>query len=277
MSIYLDQNSIVSVGEWAMQNAAQEALQKQYTRSFHGYPLTAYDHSILLVTKKWVQQQQWKDIWAGQNVVKHHPYATTLASLDMHLGMARLGFDILYKYDEETWSCHNIAKPDETVQTYIAKTFGSSGQALVMPSYDACLTDPHIISYLFGIALAHGKWTIKNDVLMPLKITIPCTSSLMGREEFLQKMTQILHALWVIHSVQQVAWSSYTVYQIVIHDPYVLSCYKKWLAPLVKINKISTYESTQAQYAQCLEYLTHQGLQIPWEVTENTICILPCD
>jgi hypothetical protein len=66
------------------------------------------------------------------------------------------------------------------VVTPVADThFGSSRKALVLPNYDMQALDTYIISFLFGASLAHGKWMIKNDVLFPVKISIPLTSSLL--------------------------------------------------------------------------------------------------
>lgn len=279
--IYLDNNNIIAVWEQPLETG------KQFTRSFHGYPLTAYDHTVFLYTKKWVLPQQWKDIGAGQYVFQKHPTAELIRESVMQLGFARLWFDILYKYDDADWTCRNIAKPDSVVVEYTTNKFGSSGQALVMPSYDACLLQNNIISYLFGISLAHGKWFIKDGVLLPLKITIPCTSSLMGKEQFLKEMTDRLQEMGVVHSTQVTtggsAASSYPIVQIIIHDPYILWCYKNWLDPIVKINKISTNDMKQYAYEQCVavvwgstDPVVAASIEVLWLSLEN-IVLISCD
>ncbi|MBP6085976.1 hypothetical protein KA478_02075 [Patescibacteria group bacterium] len=48
-----------------------------------------------------------------------------------------------------------------------------------MPAYESCLAAEALPSFFFGIAVAHGKWPIKNEILSPVKITIPLTSSLL--------------------------------------------------------------------------------------------------
>jgi hypothetical protein len=65
------------------------------------------------------------------------------------------------------------------VLEFANSAFGTSRMALVMPSYDLCLESTSIVSFLFGIAVAHGKWAIKNNELNPIKITLPLTSSLL--------------------------------------------------------------------------------------------------
>ena len=84
-----------------------------------------------------------------------------------------------FVYDEETGEARNTAKPDIIVKPLIEKMFGTSSSALVMPSYDGCLLSQNIVSFLFGLALAHGTWMIRNGVLFPVKVTIPLTSSLL--------------------------------------------------------------------------------------------------
>lgn len=145
-----------------------------------------------------------------------------------------------------------------------------------MPSYDSCLHPASIISFLFGIAVGHGKWTIKNDELFPVKITIPLTSSLLGKKEFFEKMTDVLHSNHIIHTVQYVQTGTYEVMQLTLHDPALLSQFSDWLNPIVKIAKISTLENTQKVYEILVQYASEHGLELPVK-SASEIIILEVD
>jgi hypothetical protein len=296
----LDSNNILSIwqtiDEW-----------KQFTRSFFGYPISAFNHTVLVYHKKQIIQKQWKDVGAGQSVCMMrkisiandtsvidsntsviaseakqssefkklhtiHPEQTTChPELDsgshqptpLNKWLARIWFDILYKYDEQKWETINIAKPDATVELYANTAFGTSRTALVMPSYENCLLLPLLHSFLFGIALAHGKWTIKNNELFPIKITIPLTSSLLGKKEFFEKMTDALRHNHIIHTVNYSQTPTYEIMQLTLHDPVLLDQFSQWLNPIVKITQISTLNHTQKVYETLLTYAHEQELILP--------------
>jgi mannitol/fructose-specific phosphotransferase system IIA component (Ntr-type) len=127
-----------------------------------------------------------------------------------------------------------------------------------MPSYENCLLSTSLHSFLFGIALAHGKRTIKNNELFPLKITIPLTSSLLGKKEFFEKMTDVLHQNQIIHTVNYSQTPTYEIMQLTLHDPVLLDQFSQWLNPIVNITQISTLENTQKVYDILLKYTTEQ-------------------
>lgn len=253
--IVSDKNNILSI--WERTNT-----WKEYTRSFFGYPISAFDHTVLVYHKKEIIQKQWKDIGAGQSVLQIRDSEFRIQN-DLNKWLARVWFDILFRYDEEKWEAINIAKPDNIVLEIANNIFWTSRMALVMPSYDSCLSQWSIESFLFGIALAHGKWTIKNEELNPIKITIPLTSSLLGKKDFFEKMTTALHALQIIHSVQYVQTGTYEVMQLTLHDAALLQQFSKWLNPIVKIAKISTLDYTEKVYETLVKYSTEQWLPLP--------------
>ena len=154
--------------------------------------------------------------------------------------------------------------------------FGTSRMALVMPSYDSCLHSASIVSFLFGIAVGHGKWSIKNDELFPIKITIPLTSSLLGKKEFFEKMTDVLHSNHIIHTVQYVQTGTYEVMQLTLHDAALLHQFSQWLNPIVKIAKISTLDYTQKVYEILVKYTNEQGLSLPI-TSVNELIVLELD
>jgi hypothetical protein len=132
-----------------------------------------------------------------------------------------------------------------------------------MPSYENCLLPASLHSFLFGIAIAHGKWTIKNNELFPIKITIPLTSSLLGKKEFFEKMTDVLRINHIIHTVNYSQTPTYEIMQLTLHDPALLSQFSQWLNPIVKITQISTLNHTQKVYETLLTYATEHGLELP--------------
>lgn len=255
-AIVLDANNILSV--WDIRN-----VWKAYTRSFYGYPMVAYDHTILVYHKWSISQKQWKDIGAGQYVMQTRLWLVDDVSTAMQLWMARIWFDILYKYDDIQWNTINIAKPDNEVIDYANKTFGTTRTALVMPSYDSCLHEKVILSFLFGIAIGHGKWTIKNNILMPVKITLPLTSSLLWQKEFCENIGHRLHACNILHSIQFTSSWTYEVMQLTLHDAWVLQLFATWLNPVVKIDQISTLENTKKVYDALIEYARENWLVLP--------------
>ena len=145
-----------------------------------------------------------------------------------------------------------------------------------MPSYDSCLLPASISSFLFGIAVGHGKWTIKNDELFPIKITMPLTSSLLGKKEFFEKMTAVLNSNHIIHTVQYVQTGTYEVMQLTLHDAALLHQFSLWLDPIVKIAKISTLDYTQKVYEILVKYASEQELIMPIE-SASEIIVLQAD
>ncbi len=269
----LDNNNILSVGEL-------HTSGKEYTRSFFWYPITAYDHTVLLHTKKWFEQKQWKDVWAGQSVIQIKRTDISVisgeAKMPLNKWFSRLWFDLLYKYDETKGETINIAKQDEEVLEYANAAFGTSRSALVMPAYESCLAAEALPSFFFGIAVAHGKWPIKNEVLSPVKITIPLTSSLLWKKEFFEQLTVALRSQQILHSAQFLYSGTYDVVQITLHDPILLQTYATRLNPIVKIAKISTFERTQKVYDQLVTYATEQWLSLPI-ASANEVLVLESD
>ena len=264
----LDTNNIISI--WPITTD-----WKQFTRSFFGYPIISFDHTVLVYHKKEITQKQWKDIGAGQSVFMVRSVIASEAkqSIELNKWISRIWFDILYKYDDEKWETINIAKPDTTVLEFANSAFGTSRSALVMPSYEKCLETHVLPSFLFGIALAHGKWTIKNEELFPIKITIPLTSSLLGKKEFFEKMNGVLHSHQIIHTVQYIQTGTYEVMQLTLHDPALLSQFTLWLDPIVKITKISTLENTQKVYETLEKFASEQGLSLPINSSSELIVL----
>ena len=278
--LILDTNNIISI--WPITTD-----WKQFTRSFFGYPIISFDHTVLVYHKKEITQKHWKDVGAGQSVFMVRTWVNIFrsdnllvvdesnqsANTPLNKWLARIWFDILYKYDDEKWETINIAKPYTTVLEFANSAFGISRSALVMPSYEKCL-DTHVLpSFLFGIALAHGKWTIKNEELFPIKITIPLTSSLLGKKEFFEKMNGVLHSHQIIHTVQYIQTGTYEVMQLTLHDPALLSQFSQWLDPIVKITKISTLENTQKVYEILEKYASEQGLSLPINSSSELIVL----
>ncbi len=266
--IISDANNILSIWE-------QTNTWKEYTRTFFGYPIIAFDHTVLVYHKKEIVQKQWKDVGAGQSVLQIQNSAFKTHN-DFNKWLARIWFDILYKYDAEKWETINIAKPDNTILALADNLFGTSRTALVMPSYDNCLSHGAIQSFLFGIAIAHGKWTIKNEELLPIKITVPLTSSLLGKKEFFEKMTHALHVLQITHSVQYVQTGTYEVMQLTLHDAALLQQFSQWLNPIVKIAKISTLDYTEKVYQTLVKYASKQWLVLPIK-SANELIVLEAD
>lgn len=270
--LLVDTNNILSI--WPI-----TTNWKEYVRSFFWYPISAFDHTVLVYHKKEITQKQWKDVGAGQSVlmIRHNMAGEAKESTQpFNKWLARIWFDLLYKYDSEKWETINIAKPDSTLLEFANCAFGTSRMALVMPSYDSCLLPSSISSFLFGIAVGHGKWTIKNDELFPIKITIPLTSSLLGKKEFFEKMTAVLHSNHIIHTVQYVQTGTYEVMQLTLHDAALLHQFSLWLDPIVKIAKISTLDYTQKVYEILVKYASEQELIMPIE-SASEIIVLQAD
>lgn len=242
---YKDTNHLVSWADTTDTVLNPENEGKRYTRSFFGYPYTASDHTVLVYAKKRVSLQQRKNVGSWTAIVYVHPFASFLENHDLHKGMARLWFDLWYKYQEDDGLCYTLAKSDTAIQEYAATLFGKTGQALFMATYESCFTQDTVVSFLFGVCVAQGKRFIKDSVLFPIKITLPCTSSLLGKEDMLFAMTQALHAYGIIHTVQRNTTADYPVVQIVLHDPFVLRLFQKRVNPIVNIQKISTDETAQ--------------------------------
>jgi hypothetical protein len=251
--ITLGSNNILSL--WTTSETG-----KQFTRNFHGYPLTAFDHQVIAINKKWLADKPWKDIGSGEAILRKRE---AIALQDKpHSGHSRLGYDILYKVDEEWWA-KNIARVDGEILPVAHHFFGVSMSALVVPSYEASMGADNLVSFLFGIALAHGKWPMKDGVLSPVKITIPLTSSLFGKKDIIDLLAKHLHAAGFIHTLQYVQSSSYEIAQLVIHDVALLQQFVAWMKPVVNITKISTYEKRQKAYDALLAYATEQWYALP--------------
>ncbi|MEI7478528.1 MAG: hypothetical protein WCJ81_08955 [bacterium] len=265
--LILDSNNILSTTQ-------EEQTGKLYTRRFAGRVLQAYDHAVLLYTKSDLQIGQWKDIGAGQNILLKR---TPLVFADKpHPGYSRLGYDVLYKYDETKGEIIRIARPDELVANYVPTVFGSGTQVLAVPTYEKCLETESIVSFLFGISLAHGKWTVKNDTLYPIKITLPLTSSLMGRRDLIDGLSASMLAQGILHTIQYTQAASYEIVQLVIHDPLVLKQYATWLTHIVNIKQISTYDYTQRVYQALVVYAQENGYELPF-ASADELTVIACD
>ena len=255
----LDTNNILSISDSAPAEHASQG--KIFTRLFHGYPISAYDHSVVVFSKKWVTQKQWKDIGSWESVIMS--VRAFALQEKPHPGHSRLWYDVLYKVDEVTGELKNIARVDSEMLPVVKYFFGSSMSALAVPSYESSLQTDNIVSFLFGIALAHGRWAIRETILQPIKITLPLTSSLFGQKDIITALTDRLRGMWIVHSVQYVQWANYEIAQIILHDPRLLRQFVLWLKPVVNISQISTYEKCKKVYESLQAYAQELSLDLP--------------
>lgn len=251
--ITVDDNSILALWtiwwEW-----------KQFTRNLLGYPFVSSDHTVLVYHKWEIHEKQWKDIWSGQYVIISR---TLQLPPEYSLWVARIWYDIHCTLDESTQSLINTATVDNTIRAFVDNTFGVSKNALFMSSYDSLLNGDTLYSFLLWIALAHGKWQIKDGILYPVKITIPLTSSLLGMKDFFVQVGSCLKNNYIAHSMQFTNNGTYDIVHITLHDGVLLQQYAQWLNPVVKIDQISTLINTQKVFDILVIFAKERHLTLP--------------
>ncbi len=259
--IYVDHNNIICTGE-------KQQGGKLYIRSFFGIPYSAEDHTVLLVEKNGIEMKQWKDVWPWKVVMVRGAHLDIEESVQKWY--SRLWFDILYKMDEETGEALNTARVDSVVSLVANSYFWTSRKALVVPTYDMQALQIYIVSFLFGVALAHGKWMVKNNVLFPVKISLPLTSSLLWQRTFFETtLKDILVQKGIVHTLSINHNGTYDMVHITLHDHRVLSRFAQRLNPIVNITKISTFDSAQRGFAMLQAYVQASGDQMPlWSAEE---------
>lgn len=262
--ITFDKNWFLTLGEY-------DTLWKEYTRSFYGYSYTDYDHTILLFGKGKIVTKQWKDIWSTQQVLRYRQQYTPYSE-HIDTEVLKAGFNILYTNDDLVLKI--MTKHDKLVEEFIDqnKLFVETG---IYEFLDEYCDDKNIVTYLFGMLLAHGKWTVKNGVLYPVKLVLPLTSSLFGQKGNIEKIFARLHALKLAHSVGFYYSSTYEYCQAVFYDPILLKQWQKRLSDTLSLEKNSGSDYTRKAHEALQDYACGGGMCIDWKF--DMLQVLPCD
>lgn len=262
--ITFDKNWFLTIGEYAEEG-------KEYTRSFYGYSYTDYDHPVLLYEKGEIVSKQWKDLGSTQQVLRYRQQYTPYSDKP-NIDMVKAGFNILYSRDDLV--VKTLTKYDKAVEQYIIDNdlVVENG---VYEFLDEYLSDNNIVTYLFGILLAHGKWIVKENVLYPPKLVLPLTSSLFWQKGNVEKIFERLQELKLIHSYTFHYSSTFEYCQAVFYDPIMLKQWQKWLSDTLSLAKNSASDYTRRAHEILQEYSCWKGICLDWKF--DMLQILPCD
>lgn len=262
--ITFDKNWFLTLGEY-------DTLWKEYARSFYGYLYSDYDHTILLYEKGQIVSKQRKEVGSTQQVLRYRQqYTPYTEHIDPEI--LKAWFNILYTKDDLALKI--MTKYDKLVQSYIDQNhlLLESGIYELLDDY---LSDKNIVTYLFGVLLAHGKWTVKNGVLYPVKLVLPLTSSLFGQKGNIEKIFARLYTLKLAHSVGFYYSSTYEYCQAVFYDPILLKQWQKRLSSTLSLEKNSGSDYTKKVHEALQNYACSEWICIDWKF--DMLQVLSCD
>ncbi len=260
----LDHHGFLMLGEL-------QETGKQYTRNFYGYPYTAYDHTVLILEKMegkmTVIPKQWKDLGPSQQVLRMRnqeliatgpDFSTPERAAPYHDAMIT-GFHILHTTND-AGEYVRMGKTDRTLQEYVASLPWLHEGRCNLAIIESILTnDEHetLAFFVFGILLAHGSWTIKEihgeQILFPVKLTLPLTSSLFGKKDLIVRLFERLHALHLAHTVSYQQSATFEYCQAVFHDPLLLVQWQLLLESALSLAKNSASDYTMNVFFNVLE------------------------
>lgn len=268
MKIQIDHNHLVSISHPDIPQL------KEYTYFASGWKFSDWDKGMVVLHKKDFKVVNLKNLGDGMQVIWVKKEKIWL--WDFELDYFKQAFALFGGFDEDTGvkygflpgfahkQIESFNKNLTALETGISCQIDPIKWVIVsnISSYTLDLSLEYILNLLFGLFLIYGKWEIKKDECMGLKIQIPLFGQYLRYEEDFDAMIGVLQSAGIFVKTDTLETNNWVIYQMSTTDYELLEVFAKWYESIEKIEKISKSSFTQEMKAKLLAFLANDK-QIP--------------
>lgn len=263
MKIQIDQNHLLTISNPSIPQT------KEYTYTVSGYTFSDFDKGMIILHKKDFKIINLKNLGDGMNVVYCKKDTTPQAKINQWAFEDAM--KIFQWFDEKTGEKYffipNIGEKDIQEKNNLLKKLNNceikkteKGAMIELQHANqdgtskASQTET-ILSYLFGLVILYGKFDVKKDELVSIKIQLPLFGQYINQQEQLDEIIQKLQQDGIFLRTDKLANSNGITYQISSNDYELLGIFAKWYEPIEKFQKITKRDFTQDMQTKLIDFL----------------------
>lgn len=255
MKIVIDQNNLLSIDHPELPKI------REYVYEVGWWRFSDWDKWLVVLHKKDFKVINLKNLGDGMSVVyikKSHDIWFKL-----HDDFFKQAFGLFSWFDEVGWE-----------QIYFFPgAHRNKNLASPLPCQRDFVSLPQILSFLYGLLLLYGKFDVKWNELLSLKIQLPLFGQYLSYQEKLDQLVVELQNSGIFIKKDVLETTNGIIYQMSSNDRELLEIFAKWYQSIEKFEKISKRDFTEEMKSKLVAFLVSDS-NIPEQGKEDILEVL---